>query len=250
MAPPDLTDDARARFRSAGYLVLPSLLSVDAVREVRDLLDPLFEQFDELPQTMTRDLGAGALPVRGRTASAEIDRPSRLQRRLRATEAFRRCQAVAVQLGGPLVRYTFDHAIYKAPFNQAETPWHQDQAYTGHRRLLQTYHFWIPLQPATADNGCMHFVAGSHTAGRMTHVADNGGHVRRVTVAADAPVEVCPLPVGGVTVHSPLTLHYTGPNLTAEVRRAWILHFGPFGRLAKWHPDIVLEKVAGRLLGL
>ena len=249
MATPSLPADARERFRSLGYLALPTLLSVDAVREVRDLLDPLFDQFDELPRSIARDLGAEAQPVAGRAASAEIERPSSLAPRLRATEAFRHCQALAVQLGGPLVRYTFDHAIYKAPFNQAATPWHQDQAYTGHRRLLQTYHFWIPLQPATIDNGCMHFVPGSHAAGRMTHTTGGGGHVRRVALAADAQVEACPLPIGGVTVHSPLTLHYTGPNLTAEVRRAWILHFGPFGRLAKWHPDIVLEKVAGRLLG-
>ena len=143
----------------------------------------------------------------------------------------------------------FDHAIYKAPFNHTETPWHQDQAYTGHRRLLQTYHFWIPLQPASVDNGCMHFVTGSHTAGKVPHTTNPGGHVRRTAVPPDAQIEACPLPVGGVTVHSPLTLHYTGPNLTAEVRRAWILHFGPFGRLAKCHPDIVLEKVAGRLFG-
>jgi len=57
----------------------------------------------------------------------------------------------------------------------------------------------------------------------------------------------CPLHVGGVTVHTPLTLHYTSPNITDDVRRAWIIHFGPFGQLAKLHPEVMLKIMQERL---
>ena len=54
----------------------------------------------------------------------------------------------------------------------------------------------------------------------------------------------CPLEVGDVAIHHPLTLHSTGPNHTADVRRAWILHFSAYGGLrALLHP----KNVAARL---
>lgn len=218
------------------------------MQEVRSLLDPLFERFSVLPRHLTRDLGASR--VRSDTVrSAEIYRPTRLERRLRATEAFATCHEFAAELGGAAVGYVFDHAIYKAPFNNSETPWHQDQAYTGHGRMLRTFHFWIPLQDATVNNGCMHFIPGSHARGFVEHATRADGHVREASTADAACAVACPIPVGGVTVHAPLTLHYTGPNRTADVRRAWILHFGPWGRLAKLHPSIILERLTSVLAG-
>jgi len=237
------TEDIR-HFSDDGFLALPEWLSPGAIAEVRELLDPMFASFGELPAARVRDLapGGGAGPPR----SAEIDRPSALNRRLRSTEAFARCQALARSLGGRSARYTYDHAIYKAPFNRSATHWHQDHAYTGHRHLLRTVHVWIPLQPATLQNGCMHFVRGSHVQGLVAHTRAADGHVRTAAVGHRPDRVVCPLPLGGVTVHSPLTLHYTGPNETPDVRRAWIVHFGPWGRLAKLHPAILYERCAAR----
>jgi hypothetical protein len=240
-----LSSEQVKRFSDEGFLALPEALSSRAIAEVRSLLDPLFASFNQLPAAHTRDLtGQGRA---GSPRSAEIDRPLRLERRLQATEAYVRCRELARRLGGRSARYSYDHAIYKAPFNEGETPWHQDHAYTGHRRLLRTVHFWIPLQPATIENGCMQFVPRSHVNGLLLHARGQDGHVRRTTVADGTPRVACPLPVGGVTVHSPLTLHYTGPNQTADVRRAWILHFGPWGRLAKLHPCILFEKIVSGL---
>lgn len=232
-------------FTDDGFLALPELLTPVAIAEVRDLLDPLFAAFGALPSTHARDLAIGG--TAGAPRSAEIDRPSKLDRRLRSTEAFARCLTLARSLGGRSVRYSYDHAIYKAPFNRSETPWHQDHAYTGHQRLLRTIHVWIPLQPATLENGCMHFVPGSHAQGLVAHARRGDGHVRTAVVAEGIHRVACPLPIGGVTVHSPLTLHYTGPNETADVRRAWILHFGPWGRLAKLHPAILYQKLVAQL---
>ena len=142
--------------------------------------------------------------------------------------------------------YAFDHAIYKAPLNQRETPWHQDQAYTGHDRPLKTIHFWVPLQDATVANGCMEFVPGSHRHGLLQHARHLNGHVLSAQIAKDSRVVTCPLTVGGFTIHSPLTLHHTGPNTTATIRRAWILHFGPWGRASKFSPWIFARRFLRR----
>ena len=42
----------------------------------------------------------------------------------------------------------------------AEMPWHQDAAYPDSRDLLK---IWLPLDPATSENGCLHFIPGSQS---------------------------------------------------------------------------------------
>ncbi|HEY0931303.1 MAG TPA: phytanoyl-CoA dioxygenase family protein [Gemmatimonas sp.] len=237
-------------FEADGFVVLSDLFSAAMLDEVRSLLDPLFSRFNELPTHVRRDLGAehrDSLEAEAR--SAEINRPTSLEPRLRASGVFRVCRAVARQLTGHAAAYTFDHAIYKTPNNQRPTHWHQDQAYSGHRRVLNTVHFWVPLQEATLQNGCMQFVPGSHLSGPVPHVHHPNGHTLHVNAPAEEHIRVCPVPIGGCTIHGPLTMHYTGPNVSAEIRRAWILHFGPWGRLSKYRPRILIDRIA-RLAGI
>jgi len=238
-----LTRKQLDQFAAEGFLAIPSLVSKAAIQEVRALLDPLFEHFDELPSRVRRDLGASDVSSGASVRSAEINRPTLLNRRLKRSEVFRTCQAIAAQVAGRSVAYTFDHAIYKAPLNQTETPWHQDHAYSGQRTPLRTVHFWIPLQDATLENGCMHFVPRSHLQGFKHHARHANGHVLSATHVDSSRATACPLPIGGVTIHSPLTLHYTGPNTTPTIRGAWIVHFGPWGRAAKFFPRMLVERL-------
>jgi ectoine hydroxylase-related dioxygenase (phytanoyl-CoA dioxygenase family) len=233
------------QFAADGFLAIPSLVPNAAIQEVRALLNPLFERFGELPCRVKRDLAATGVAGEASVRSAEINRPTLLDRRLKRSEVFRACHAIAAQVAGRAVAYTFDHAIYKAPLNQAETPWHQDHAYTGLRTPLRTVHFWIPLQDATVENGCMHFVPRSHLQGLKAHARHANGHVLSASNVDSSSAKACPLPVGGATIHSPLTLHYTGPNTTSTVRGAWIIHFGPWGRAAKFFPRMLVERFCG-----
>ena len=51
----------------------------------------------------------------------------------------------------------------------AKTPWHQDEAYWDPAMHHEAISVWMPLQPATIDNGCMQFVPGSHLDGVHEH---------------------------------------------------------------------------------
>ena len=54
----------------------------------------------------------------------------------------------------------------------------------------------------------------------------------------------CPLQVGDVTIHDPMTLHHAGANEFPTVRPAWILHFSAFGHLrALAHPKSIAARV-------
>jgi ectoine hydroxylase-related dioxygenase (phytanoyl-CoA dioxygenase family) len=121
--------------------------------------------------------------------------------------------------------------------NGKETPWHQDIAYpvtSGKldpaRTIRVGCNFWMPLQDVTLESGCMQFVPSSNHAGVLPH-RTVGGDPKVHTLEVDGPLDTstavaCPIPAGGCTIHGPRTLHYTGPNNTANWRRAWILFFG------------------------
>ena len=52
-----------------------------------------------------------------------------------------------------------------------DIPWHQDLAYLIPEEAGETLvvNFWIPLVPATAQNGCMQVIPGSHLLGLLEH---------------------------------------------------------------------------------
>jgi hypothetical protein len=248
-----LTVEQELAFRQQGFLALSDVFSPSAIAEVRRLIDPLFEHISDLPARIVRDIASGTPGLeRDGPRTPEISRVLSVEPRLARTEVFRTCKRLAAQLTGRSAWYCFDHAIYKQPFNHSDTPWHQDQAYTGHRASLHTLHFWTPLQDVDERNGCMNFIPGSHEEGlRAHHRRDHQpeAHALMVDLVDTAKAVCCPLRVGGLTIHTPFTLHYSGPNDTAEVRRAWILHFGPYGRMGKLRPNLLFDRLVSRWSG-
>lgn len=105
----------------------------------------------------------------------------------------------------------------------AEMPWHQDAAYPGSLDFLK---IWMPLDPATSENGCLHFIPGSHLGGLRPHrpyEADPTGLSLRVDGIEAFQAAACPLAPGGATVHHCHTLHYSGSNKTDQQRRAFVI---------------------------
>ncbi len=122
-----------------------------------------------------------------------------------------------------------DHAIFKPAHIGAPTPWHQDEAYWNAMMEYNSFSMWIPLQPATLENGCMQFVPRSHRQEILPHHCINNDpriHGLEVDEADVSQAVACPLPPGGCTIHHNRTLHYTGPNRSDIPRRALILGFG------------------------
>lgn len=227
-----------------GFLVLRDVFGPGDIEEVGSRLDRLFAAFDQLPASRAQDIAEAREGTTKVLKSAEINRVLRVDRALGSSRVYRECRRLARALRGPLAGYTFDHAIAKQPKADAVTPWHQDQVYTGHHTPMHTVHFWVPLQDVDEENGCMHFIPRSHLTGLAPHepLKNASGGITYEASPDLATAVAVPLAVGGLTVHTPLTMHFTGPNRTQGVRKAWILHFGPMGWLAKLHPAMVLEK--------
>jgi hypothetical protein len=240
-----LTDDQSRRFEQDGFLAFDALTTAEDIARIRSLLDPLFDRFESLGERAFDLAGPRAPGVAPK--SPEVNEAAVLEPTLRDTLTYQRCRKIASRLLGVPVGYQFDHAIYKAPHNETPTAWHQDEAYNREPIPLRSIHFWIPLQPVTIENGCMWFMPQSHQRGLLSHgvVSRRGAGGTLAVDAGDFTGAVaCPLDLGGATIHQPLTLHYTGPNQSSEHRRAWILHFGAYGKIRHlFHPRSVAAKL-------
>src|SRR5690349_18612870 len=222
-----LTDQQRSVFSRNGFLSLDSVTTAEDIGFIRGLITEILEESSRGKPMPIRDLGDDAA-IGHDVQIMEVVSPAQLAPRLLESRLFQTALAISRQVCGPSARLLFDHCIAKPAFNRKATAWHQDCAYA--RRVTFSacrLHWWLPLQEATEENGCMQFVPGSHQGRMLPHAPLT---VRAHALAAPTPdaaeITVCPLPVGGATVHLPKTLHYTGPNNTAAPRLAWIIQIG------------------------
>ncbi|MCC2979582.1 phytanoyl-CoA dioxygenase family protein [Sphingomonas sp. IC4-52] len=244
-----------------GFVVFDHVFTPEELGEVERLADLLLG--GTLPVHQQRRLQqfmGDMAPLEGAEGNAhdggwrqpELEYASCLQPGLLDTGVFRKCRQMAKALGGQVSR-RFDHLIYKLPNSRTATPWHQDAAYSKPRFAgdATALHFWIPLQDATAENGCMHFEPGSHRAllrthGQFTRRTGEKGFQAAETEPAGAVV--CPVQRGGLTIHTPQTLHYAGPNVTLETRKVWIIQFARFGAVRLKFKQLI-GLAPGRLRG-
>jgi ectoine hydroxylase-related dioxygenase (phytanoyl-CoA dioxygenase family) len=123
-----------------------------------------------------------------------------------------------------------EHAILKPALCGAPTPWHQDEAYRKEPDFLyRQVSFWIPLDDAVVESGCLHFIPG-RIAVKSCRIARTGTIPARTALECVDVVGVekaCPVPGKRATVlpTSGRTLHYAGPNRSPRPRFAYILEF-------------------------
>ena len=216
-----------------GFLALHNVVAAADLALLRDVYDKLLAR--EVAAEGDRWLGG---------VTRQIILPSRAHPLFAANAARETTRAIArAAFDGAEPVFAFDQLLFKPPGHPAETPWHQDMAYAkmpfspkGYpcrdRRVLQ---FWIALDAADVDNGCMHFIPGRHHEPLLQHYVVSGREddEGRLLGIVDAPhvldlstAVACPLPAGGATVHLAGTPHYTPPNRSVDrPRRAYIINY-------------------------
>ncbi|MCH2213099.1 MAG: phytanoyl-CoA dioxygenase family protein [Fuerstiella sp.] len=104
------------------------------------------------------------------------------------------------------------------------TPPHQDGFYF-HLDPCEALTLWVALDDVDEENGCMHYVAGSHQRGMRNHgrtqvlgfsqgVVDYGSEEDRAN-----EVPAC-ASAGDLVIHDAMTIHRTGANHSTRSRRA------------------------------
>jgi len=136
----------------------------------------------------------------------------------------------AAQLLGGSVRFWHDQLFCKPAHHGGVVAWHQDYSYWTRTEPMAHITCWIGLDDSTRDNGCVHYVPGSHTwtllpitglAGDMNAIHEVLNDEQWERFSHPVPVE---LKVGEATFHHPLMIHGSFANRTARPRRATVIN--------------------------
>jgi ectoine hydroxylase-related dioxygenase (phytanoyl-CoA dioxygenase family) len=132
-------------------------------------------------------------------------------------------------LGGSGVRFWHDQLFCKPAHHGGVVAWHQDYSYWTRTIKMQHLTCWCGLDDATVDNGCLHYIPGSHRWGLLEKPALAGqmdglkAFLTEEQKAAFEPVAV-ELKAGYATFHHPLMVHGSYENRSEKSRRAFVLN--------------------------
>ncbi len=127
------------------------------------------------------------------------------------------------------VRFWHDQIFYKPAHHGGVVIWHQDYSYWTRTQPMAHLSCWIGLDESTRDNGCVHYVPGSHRWNLLPR-EDFANDMDAIQAALTPqqrrefnPVAI-ELKKGECSFHHPLMVHGSFENRTALPRRAAVIN--------------------------
>lgn len=250
MPTPSPTTGYRTAFGSAGYLVREAVLDADECERLRTAVEAVS---DAVTEHATRP-DAGPSATLGDGHRIQLSARTAIQwewadgsRSIRLLEP---CDHLHPELGalfddprltGPVVaelgaapapftsKLNFKRAAEGSPF-----PWHQDYPYW-YTAILDAAQDVVTaivfLDDATADNGALRVIPGSHRAGPVRRDPEDPTHFLTDAGAVDTEAAVTlEVPAGSIVWFGAFLVHCSTPNHTERHRRALLPSWQPAGR--------------------
>jgi len=169
----------------------------------------------------------------------------------------------AAQLLDGSVRFWHDQLFCKPAQQGGVVAWHQDYSYWTRTQPMAHLSCWIGLDDSTRENGCVHYVPGSHRWDLLpvTGLADDM-HAIRSVLTPDQQDQFKPVPIelkaGECSFHHPLMVHGSFENRSDRPRRGAVINVFRDGvcsasndpLLAGVPPISVGERIAGQFFPL
>jgi len=136
----------------------------------------------------------------------------------------------ASQILGGKVRFWHDQVFCKPPRCGGPVAWHQDYSYWTRTGPMNHLTCWIALDDSDKENGCLHYIPGSHRwsllpmpqiAGSFDAISSDLTEQQKNQLQAPVPVEIA---AGEACFHHPLTLHGSEGNRSDRPRRAMVIN--------------------------
>jgi ectoine hydroxylase-related dioxygenase (phytanoyl-CoA dioxygenase family) len=133
-------------------------------------------------------------------------------------------------LGVDRLRLWHDQLFYKPPRHQGVVAWHQDFSYWTRTLPMRHVTVNIVLDDTSLENGCLHYVPGSHRWPLLAPVSfgrDMEAFREFLPVELREQFHPTPVPLaaGMASFHHPLTVHGSYENHSAGPRRAAVLNY-------------------------
>src|SRR5438132_3381172 len=135
----------------------------------------------------------------------------------------------ASQLLGDPVRFWHDQLFCKPAHHGGVVAWHQDYSYWTRTQPMAHLSCWIGLDNSTRENGCVHYVPGSHRWNLLpvTGLANDMNAIKGVLTidqkAQFKPVAI-ELKAGECSFHHPLMVHGSYENRSDAARRGAVIN--------------------------
>jgi hypothetical protein len=214
----------RDRFVRDGFAVFESALSGEALDLLRAECDAFVAREDARMDALGVDtIGISHRGKRYFANECQREQPS-LRRVLFSETMADICRATL----GDTAYFFFDQFVVKGPEGGLPFSWHQDSGYVvgnggppDHAPYLTC---WCPLDDATAENGTIRVISGSHRNGIVPHQRLPGSND-----LAGAPAEeegmMLEVAAGSIVAFSSLLLHATGANRSNRPRRVYLAQY-------------------------
>lgn len=266
------SDKMLAAFETDGFLVLTGFASPQACTALRDRVHDLIADFDPesvrtvfstTDQAHARDayfresgdkvrffFEAGAFDDAGRLTRDKHGAINKIGHALHDLDAVfapfshdPRLMRMAVELGLARPEIAQSMLIVKPPFIGGEVGMHQDATFL-HTEPVSVTGFWIALEDATAENGCLFAPPGGHRTGLRERFHYEGDALVKTPLDPapidDTAAEPLEAPEGTLVVLHGLLPHRSGPNTSARRRLAYALH--AVDATTRWSPDNWLKR--------
>ena len=220
-----LTDEQIAGYHRDGYLAVPRLIDAERVAELRRVTDV----FVERSRGIARSDAVFDVDPR-HSATAPIVRRIKNPADHDALYAWVALESpildIVTELLGPSIRFHHSKLNLKGGRVGAPVEVHQDAAFYPHSND-DVLAVGLLLDDATADNGAMAVLPGSHRGPIYTHFDAQGrfvGGVREDDIARldRSRAVVLTLPAGSIHIHHYRLVHWSAPNTSAGDRRLLI----------------------------
>ena len=226
----------RKHFLQEGYLIVRQLISGSDLGELDQMIDRLLD--GELqPVTEYK----GWLPdhfytfwepeMEGRTEIPRRDRVRLMSNMyhhhpyFRSMGGHRAICEVILELYQDGVQFFSDTVFMKPAHHGIEAACHQDTAFWPKLRP-NAMNFWLAVDPATIENGCLHIIPATHTVDLPHHDHPVQGHIlhdHKVEMDRQIPVELEP---GDAIFFDSGLIHRSYPNRSDRSRRAYAAVYG------------------------
>jgi hypothetical protein len=218
------TQEQQKIFERDGVVELGPLLTTQEVEDLRARMERVMFEAPGRVALGVRDLSE----ARGRDLTYSV---LQLVNLYTLDEAFGRLirrddllDAVQALLG-PNLQLFRDQSFYKPAGHGGELFMHQDNRYW-HLDPPDAVTVWIALDDATVENGCVHFVKGSHHWGQINHVRALDGDSILLEAEVDKSLAVpIQVPAGHATIHHCQIAHWSPANRSSRPRRAHTIEY-------------------------